>query len=970
MWLSRTFTVFVLLFTIVFQTETLRAQSTSKPSQDPILRIETGMHTAIIRRIGVDRDCRLLVTGSDDKTIRLWSVPDGKLLRTIRLAVGKGHEGKIFATTMSADGRLIAAGGWDAQWPIDRSMRVYIIDAVTGEILQRLGGLPGVINHLTFSKDGRYLATVLHSGKGMVVWDTGTWEVAGRDRDYQAGSFSAVFDNEGRLYTTSWDGHLRQYNRNFKLIRKVKVRNGERPFGVNVDPSGRNIAVGFDDKSQVDIYEAESLRYKYSPDLNGVRNGSLVAVTWSRDGETLYAGGTYFRNGQRPLLMWNEGGRGPLRIADGPISSLMHLVPCREEMGLGSGDPSFGLLTKAGQRILWKNAVKADMRGKLGSHFTVSDNGTRLRFGLGYAGQRPVMFDLTTGKITEAPRSVSDLYESDTGSLEITEWKDSYKPRLNGKVLPLISHEKSSSVSIRPNGKGFVLGGYWSLRYFSDQGRQLWSITPPFNVWGVNITGNGKLVVASLGDGTIRWFRLTDGKELLALFVHTGKNLRWVAWTPKGYYTASPGGEDLIGWHINRNWNETADFFPGSRFRDRFYRPDIIQLVLKLVDENRAIREANRVAKRNDGNEDILKRLPPVIKILGPDTDTEFRSKEIKLKYSLRSPSGLDISQVDVLLDGRPLPEQQLTGLKLTAEGKIGEITIPLPERDVEVALIARTSRAVSQPTRVALKWAGAPPKPKTPEFAKPVLYALLIGVSNYQNSDYRLRYAAKDARDLSEALMLQQGGVYRQVVTKILTDKDATAGNIRDGLEWLESEVTHRDVGLLFLAGHGITDLKQRFYYLPFDGDPKRLRRTAIPQSAIQDAISTLPGKVLMFIDACHSAGGLRTTTQTRGLSLLDVTAVVNELSSAENGVVMFASSTGRELSIEDDRWQNGAFTEALLEGLAGMADYSKDRVVSIGELDLWLSERVKILTDKQQHPVARRPDTVPDFPFAIHQQ
>jgi len=96
-------------------------------------------------------------------------------------------------------------------------------------------------------------------------------------------------------------------------------------------------------------------------------------------------------------------------------------------------------------------------------------------------------------------------------------------------------------------------------------------------------------------------------------------------------------------------------------------------------------------------------------------------------------------------------------------------------------------------------------------------------------------------------------------------------------------------------------------------------------------------------------------------------VTAVVNELSSAENGVVMFASSTGRELSIEDDRWENGAFTEALLEGLSGKADYSQDRVVSVGELDLWLSERVKKLTNKKQHPVARRPDTVPDFPFAI---
>ena len=93
----------------------------------------------------------------------------------------------------------------------------------------------------------------------------------------------------------------------------------------------------------------------------------------------------------------------------------------------------------------------------------------------------------------------------------------------------------------------------------------------------------------------------------------------------------------------------------------------------------------------------------------------------------------------------------------------------------------------------------------------------------------------------------------------------------------------------------------------------------------------------------------------------------MVNELADAENGVVMFASSTGREVSVEDDRWQNGAFTEALLEGLAGKADYSKDGSLTIAELDLWLSERVKELTSRQQHPVARKPDTVPDFPVAV---
>ena len=75
------------------------------PDQRPFLRIETGMHTATIERIGVDADCSLIATASEDKTVRLWSLPDGKLKRVIRLPIGDGHAGKVDAAAVSPDGR-------------------------------------------------------------------------------------------------------------------------------------------------------------------------------------------------------------------------------------------------------------------------------------------------------------------------------------------------------------------------------------------------------------------------------------------------------------------------------------------------------------------------------------------------------------------------------------------------------------------------------------------------------------------------------------------------------------------------------------------------------------------------------------------------------------------------------------------------------------------------------------------------
>src|SRR6202011_1092550 len=114
----------------------------------------------------------------------------------------------------------------------------------------------------------------------------------------------------------------------------------------------------------------------------------------------------------------------------------------------------------------------------------------------------------------------------------------------------------------------------------------------------VNFAQDGKVVLAGYADGTIRWYRWLDGEELLALAMDS-RDERWVAWTPSGYYMASPGGEDLIGWHVNRGWEQPADFFPASRFRDKFERPDIVKLVLDTLDEDAAVSQANAKAHRS-----------------------------------------------------------------------------------------------------------------------------------------------------------------------------------------------------------------------------------------------------------------------------------------------------------------------------------------------------------------------------------
>ena len=256
-------------------------------------------------------------------------------------------------------------------------------------------------------------------------------------------------------------------------------------------------------------------------------------------------------------------------------------------------------------------SVTVNMRDKTREAFTLSADGQRTRFGLGRGGERPVLFDLAEFRLTDAPRAVAGLAEPKITGLAVSEWENEFAPKLNGKVIPLKPYERSRALAIAPAGALFALGTNYSLRTYRANGEDLWRMLSPATTYGVNISRDVGLIVAAYDDGTIRWHRLSDGKELLALFVHA-KDKRYIAWTPKGYYAASPGAEDLIGWHVNRDWDHAADFFPVSRFRDQYNRPDIVKRILDDLDEDKAIAEANRLINAKPAK-DIENRLPPVV---------------------------------------------------------------------------------------------------------------------------------------------------------------------------------------------------------------------------------------------------------------------------------------------------------------------------------------------------------------------
>jgi WD40 repeat protein len=945
---------------------------------EPILRLEVGTHNAGIRDIAIDTLNRILVTGSEDKTARVWDISGREeLLRILRPPVGAGEEGLVYGVALSPDAGTVALGGRTGSLQQSDAC-VYLFDRTTGALTRRLGGLPGYVNHLAYTSDGRFLVVAMGQG-GMRLYRLPDYAFVAEDSDYGEVCRWVVSDPTGsRLATGSFDGFIRLYDlsgltpgeasspRPIVPVSKLQPPGGLRPNGLAFSPDGARLAVGQQLSPKVDVLEVKSnaLKHAYSPDTTGVRGTTVTdlrSVAWSSDGRSLYAGGSYKVKGVYQIRKWADGGRGEYR--DLPMGA--HL-PFFQLLTLKSGgiaycsrDGSFGVLNDRDEAAVWGPRAIPIHAGNY-EGFLLSPDGSGVQFGYERHGKSPAIFLVNERRLTEGSSNLWAGVKASltwkapiTDSLGMSDWKNSAFPKLKGNPLPL-KDELAISLAIKPDSSGFLMGTSLTLRLFDPAGKESWRVRTPGAAWCVNT--NGRLAVAALGDGTIRWYRVSDGKEVLAFFPHPDRK-RWVLWTPSGYYDASPGAEDFIGWHVNNGRDQAADFFPASRFRSTYYRPDVIDRVLATMDEAVALQQANDDAGRKQVAEvSVRDKLPPVAAILSPANGSEVSGTPVKMRYSVRSREPL--TGLKVLVDGRPV---SVEGIGKTPK-EIGDLSIPIPSRDCEVSVIAENRHAASEPATVRLRWRGAVPKDE-PQI-KPRLYVLAVGVSQYQKPDMRLGLAAKDALDFAGAWTDQKGRLYSGVEVRVLTDAQATRANILDGMQWLETQVKSTDVAILFFAGHGIDDNEGVFYFLPVEADLENLRGTGLPQTDIVATVSAIAGKVLVFMDACHS-GNLMGKTKRRGL--LYINTVINDLAAAENGAVVFSSSTGRQYSLENPDWGNGAFTKGAVEGIRGKADYTSTGRITVNMLDLYVSERVKELTKGQQTPATVKPPNVPDFTVAL---
>lgn len=140
-----------------------------------------------------------------------------------------------------------------------------------------------------------------------------------------------------------------------------------------------------------------------------------------------------------------------------------------------------------------------------------------------------------------------------------------------------------------------------------------------------------------------------------------------------------------------------------------------------------------------------------------------------------------------------------------------------------------------------------------------------------------------------------------------------------------------------------------------------------AVTGADLRRQIRQVSGKMMVFLDTCYAAA-LTAGLRTRDMDV-NINRLISEFSSAETGAVVFSATGSGQKAVEIDTLQNGAFTAALLEVLAGqtLREMPRDRPVRLHELAALLSERVRGLSGGAQTPAMTPLDTVTDYPLFL---
>jgi len=453
--------------------------------------IETGTW---VSSIAFSPDGATLISGSRDKTIRLWRVRDGTLLKTL-----EGHTREVDSIAFSPDGAIFASGSWD------KTIRLWRVR--DGTLLKTLEGHTGGVCSIAFSPDGAILASGSWD-KTIRLWRVSNGTLLKTLQGYTDilnSNVSIAFSPDGAtLASGSQDHTIRLWRiRDGTLLKTLEGHTlGVRSIAFSLD--GAILGSGSDDKT-IRLWRVSDGTLLKT--LEG-HTGWVPSIAFSPDGATLASA-----SDDNTIRLWDVPNGTLLKTLEGHTDGVRSIAFSPDGAMLAAGSDDLTIR-------LWHVPDGTLLKTLEGDHIAFSPDGTMLAAG------------------------------SQDHTIRL--WRVS-----DGALLKTLERDPDvveRSIAFSPDG-ALLAAGYWdkTIRLWRVRNSTLLKTVEGLTdtVDSIAFSPNGATLAAGSSDGTISLWRVRNSTLLKTLEGHTGW-VNSVAFSPDGAILASGSQDKTISlWRVS-----------------------------------------------------------------------------------------------------------------------------------------------------------------------------------------------------------------------------------------------------------------------------------------------------------------------------------------------------------------------------------------------------------------------------------
>ncbi|WP_044210258.1 WD40 domain-containing protein [Coleofasciculus chthonoplastes] len=517
-------------------------------------------HDSSVISVSFSPDGKTLASGSEDKTIKLWNLETGEAIATL-----DEHDSWVNSVSFSPDGKTLASGSED------KTIKLWNLE--TGEAIATLDEHDSSVISVSFSPDGKTLA----SGSGdntIKLWNLETGKAISTLTGHDSGVISVSFSPDGKtLASGSGDNTIKLWNLETGEVIATLTRYNLWVNSVSFSPDGKTLAFGSDDNT-IKLWNLET--GEVIATLIG-HNSGVISVNFSPDGKILASG-----SGDNTIKLWNRETGEAIATLTGHYFSVnsVSFSPDGKILASGSGDNTIKLWNReTGETIdtltiynLWVNSASFSPDGK--TLASGNEDKTIKLWNLETGEAIATITGHDSGVISVSFSPDGKILASGSGDNTIKLWN----LETGKNIDTLYGHDSSvNSVSFSPDGKTLASGS-------DDYTIKLWNIKTGENIdtlYGhdssvnsVSFSPDGKILASGSGDNTIKLWNIETGEAIDSLTGHYS-SVNSVSFSPDGKTLASGSEDNTIKlWNIKTGKNIDTLYGHYSSVNSVSFSPD------------------------------------------------------------------------------------------------------------------------------------------------------------------------------------------------------------------------------------------------------------------------------------------------------------------------------------------------------------------------------------------------------------